>query len=60
MEPAQWTLDAVRIGRLDMQMAEARTRLAVQLARDEGASWEAIAAELGVTRQAATKRWATP
>jgi len=40
------------------RLLEGLERLQVQHARDRGWSWEAIAAELGVTKQAAHKKYA--
>jgi hypothetical protein len=40
------------------RLLEGLERLQVQHARDRGWSWEAIAAELGVTKQAVHKKYA--
>lgn len=50
-------LDRVQLLRMIAQTAESAQRQAVALARDEGASWDAIGRALGITRQAAHERY---
>lgn len=42
----------------DADRATARVKAHVRLARDAGATWEEVGTALGVTRQAAQKRYA--
>lgn len=50
-------LAAIMSALRDRNEAQARIDAAVMQARDEGASWAAIGAVLGVSRQAALKRY---
>lgn len=51
---ANWALLFIRLVRDLLDQAE---MYAVKAARERGASWAEIAAMLGVTREAASKRW---
>lgn len=56
-EPAGGPLDALaEVVELQAQLERQRVR-AIRAAREQGESWEEIAYVLGVTRQAASKRY---
>jgi hypothetical protein len=50
-------LDAVKAVRMLETFAEQRKEVVIYEARKNGATWQQIADALGITRQAAQKRW---
>lgn len=56
----QDSLEAIRWPMKALKQEEARLHSYVNLARKDGASWAEIGRILGVTRQAAQKRFGTP
>jgi len=56
-QPYQTTLERLDSIRRTLETAESAQRTAVEIARQEGASWAAIAAALGTTKQAAQQRY---
>jgi hypothetical protein len=56
MTKADW-LDQLHDARVQRDTATIRVNDLVRWAREDGASWEEIAKELGVTRQAAWERY---
>lgn len=56
-QPYQTTLERLEGIRRTLETAESAQRTAVAIARQEGASWAAIAAALGISKQAAQQRY---
>lgn len=57
MTPSSWTLSSIHSISSGIKTAELELVAAVQRAREQGYSWEAIGRSAGVTKQAAHQKW---